>query len=235
MKLPKVDIYSDWWARPNPWVGWYGVVMKYKWNIKEFSWFEEYSTNNRMELTGAIIGLEKLKTKSKVNLYTDSSYVVNWIDKWWAINWKENNWMRNSSDKVLNADLWERLLNIVEQHEVKFNWVRWHNGHEENERCDELATEQILKNQSYSNVENVKKDVEALDNESEIRKVLNENNDKSIKITAEWQACRKCGTKVEKKIPKKINKKNKSFYYRYYLGCPGCKTNYFVDDAKVML
>ena len=133
--------------------------------------------------------------------------------------------MRTKSEKVMNADLWEKLLDIVEKHEVKFHWVKWHNGHEENERCDELATEQILKNSKFKEVN--KDDL--------IKKVLNENNDKSIKITAEWQACRKCWTKVVKKIPKKINTKNKSFYYKYYLNCPGCSTNYFVDGAKVMI
>lgn len=232
MALPKVDIYSDWWARPNPGAGGYWVVMKYKWIIKEFSWFEEYTTNNRMELTGAITGLEKLKTKSKVNLYTDSQYTINGIEKWWAKKWKENNWMRTKSEKVINADLWEKLLNITKQHEVKFNWVKGHNWHEENERCDELATEQILKHSPSLISKEVDKN---LSKQDLLQKVLNENIDKSIKITSEWQACRKCWTKVEKRIPKKINKKNKSFYYRYYLACPWCKTNYFVDDAKVML
>ena len=225
MKLPKVDIYSDWWARPNPGAWGYWVVMNYKWIIKEFSWFEAHTTNNRMELTGAITGLEKLKTKSKVTLYTDSQYTINGIEKWWAKSWRENNWMRTKSDKVLNADLWEKFLNIVEQHEVKFQWVKGHNWHEENERCDELATEQILKNSKSIWVN--KDDL--------IQKVLNENIDKSIKITAEWQACRKCWTKVVKAFPKKKSTKNKSYYYRYYLNCPWCKTNYFLDEAKVMV
>lgn len=133
--------------------------------------------------------------------------------------------MRTKSEKAINYDLWDRLLNIVEKHEVKFHWVKWHNGHEENERCDELATEQILKNVKFL-WEN-KQDL--------IKKVLNENVDKSIKITKEWQACRKCWTIVIKAVPKKINTKNKSYYYKYYLNCPWCSTNYFVDDAKVMI
>jgi ribonuclease HI len=224
MSLPEVEIYSDWGARPNPGPWWYWVVMKYKWIVKEFSGFEENTTNNRMELMWAIIGLEKLNTKSKVNLYTDSSYVVNWIEKWWAEKWKENNWFRTKTEKAINYDLWDRLLKIVKKHEVSFNWVKWHNGHIENERCDELATEQILKN---TKLVNSNKDIL-------IKKVLNENIDKNIKITAEWQACRKCGVNVIKKIPKKINTKNKSYYYKYYLNCPGCNTNYFVDEAKVM-
>ena len=133
--------------------------------------------------------------------------------------------MRTKSEKATNHDLWDELLDLVEKHEVKFNWVKWHNGHEENERCDELATEQILKN-TDSLIEN---------KEELIKKVLNQNVDKSIKITEEWQACRKCWIAVIKAIPKKKSTKNKSYYYKYYLNCPWCKTNYFVDEAKVII
>jgi ribonuclease HI len=121
--------------------------------------------------------------------------------------------------------LWEKFLNIVEQHEVKFEWVKGHNWHEENERCDELATEQILKNNKAL----------WLNKEDLIKRVLNEGVDKSIKITDEWQACRKCWTKVVKAFPKNKNTKNKNYFYRYYLNCPWCKTNYFLDKAKVMV
>lgn len=225
MNLPEVEIYSDWWARPNPGPGWYWVVMKYKWVVKEFSWFEDNSTNNRMELTWAITWLSKLTRKSKVDLYTDSQYTINGIEKWWAQKWKDNNWMRTKSEKAINYDLWERLLKVVEKHNVKFHWVKWHNWHKENERCDELATQEILKNKGEV----------ILDKEDLIKKVLNSDVDKSIKMTKEWQACRKCWEKIEKKIPNKINKKNKKFYYKFYFSCTGCKTNYFVDEAKVMI
>jgi ribonuclease HI len=77
-----------------------------------------------MELTGAIMGLEKLIKKSKVNLYTDSQYTINGIEKGWAKKWKANNWMRTKSEKAINYDLWDRLLNVVEKHEVSFNWVK---------------------------------------------------------------------------------------------------------------
>ena len=236
MTLPKVDIYSDWGARPNPWPGWYGIIMCYKWVRKEFSWFEDNTTNNRMELTGVITGLKKLKTKSRVNIYTDSQYTINWIEKWWAQKWKENNWMRTKSEKATNHDLWEKLLVLLEKHNVKFHWVKWHNGHDENERCDELATNEILKNtKNPSQSPLVRGEVATVvDKQKLIQEVLNENVDKSIKITKEWQACRKCWTKVEKRIPKKKNTKNKSYYYKYYLACPWCNTNYFMDDAKVI-
>ena len=208
--------------------------MKYKWIVKEFSWFEDNTTNNRMELTGAIVALGKLKIKSEVKLYTDSKYTIEWIEKWWAKRWRENDWMRTKTEKALNSDLWKKLLELVEKHEVKFHWVKWHNWHIENERCDELATEQILKNISKSKFIDI--DIsKPLNKQDLIKKVLEKDINKSIKIIAEWQACRKCWTKVVKAIPKKKNTKNKSYYYKYYLNCPTCSTNYFVDEAKVMI
>lgn len=241
MTLPKVDIYSDWWARPNPGAGWYWVILCYKWVKKEFSKWFTISTNNRMELMGVITWLKKLKTKSKVNIYTDSQYTINWIEKWWAKKWKENNWLKSNKTKATNSDLWEKLLILVAEHDVKFNWVKWHNWHAENERCDELATIaletfKLVDDKGFEwKVKQTKLDLKWETKQDLIKKVLNKNNDKSIKITAEWQACRKCWTKVEKRIPKKKNTKNKSYYYKYYLMCPGCNTNYFVDDAKVLI
>lgn len=257
MTLKEVDIYSDWWARPNPGTGGYWVILSYKWIKKEFyKWFK-ITTNNRMELMGVITGLEKLKTKSIVNIHTDSQYTINWIEKWWAKKWKENNWLKSNKTKAVNSDLWEKLLNLIEKHEVKFHWIKWHNGHIENERCDELATlaietleladdegfkyeeKQMELGQTHrsaptNNVE-VNLCVHPITRQDLIKKVLNENVDKNIKITAEWQACRKCWTKVEKRIPKKTNTKNKSYYYKFYLACPWCSTNYFVDEAKVLV
>ena len=243
MKLPQVDIYSDWWARPNPWAWWYWVILSYKWVKKEFIKWYKLTTNNRMELTGVITWLKKLKTKSKVNIYTDSQYTINWIEKWWAKKWKENNWLKSNKTKATNSDLWEKLLVLVEKHDVHLNWVKWHNGHEENERCDELATIaletfKLVDDKGFEKTNTpvipLNKGDEDNEKKEKIKKVLNKNVDKSIKITAEWQACRKCWTKVEKIIPKKKNTKNKSYYYKYYLNCPWCKTNYFVDEAKVM-
>ena len=138
--LPKVELYSDWWAAPNPWKAGYGIILCYKDIKKEFNQGYTLSTNNRMEMTGVITGLSKLKTKSQVEVYTDSQYTINGIEKWWALKWRENNWMRTKSEKATNYDLWKILLELTEKHEVKFHWVKWHNWHIENERCDELAT-----------------------------------------------------------------------------------------------
>ena len=221
--MKKIEIYSDGWARPNPGPWGYGVILRF-WKIdKEFSGFESHTTNNRMELTWVIVWLSKLTEKCDVQVFTDSSYVVNWIEKWWAEKWKANNWMRTKSEKAINYDLWEKLLLEVSKHKVKFNWVRWHNWHEENERCDELATNEILKNIWEIKIE--KKDLNTGIDSSQ----------KKIKIQKAWDKCRKCWDIVIKAIPKKKNTKNKSYYYEYFLTCPSCKTNYFVDDAKVMI
>lgn len=226
--IKKVEIYSDWGARPNPGPGGYGTILRFWKKEKELSWFEEHTTNNRMELTWVIKWLEELLEPCEVEMFTDSSYVVNWIEKGWAEKWKENNWMRTKSEKAINYDLWEKLLELTKKHKVHFNWIRGHNWHIENERCDELATREILKNTKIKNI----------NKEDLIKKVLNtniDNSQKNIKITSVNQPCKKCWTLVTKTSPKKKNTKNKNYYYKYFLNCPNCKTNYFVEEGKVML
>lgn len=122
--LPEVEIYSDGGARPNPGPGAYGVILKYKGIQKDISQGYIHTTNNRMELMGAITGLKELKTKSKVTMFLDSQYTINGIEKGWAKKWRANNWFRNKSEKAINADLWEVLLNLIEKHEVRFEWVK---------------------------------------------------------------------------------------------------------------
>ena len=149
--------------------------------------------------------------------------------------------MRTKTEKALNYDLWNDLLNLTQKHKVQFNWVKWHAGHTENERCDELATAEILKNTSVGNdciVPKYQIKKEDLSNNELIKLVLNtwnDNSSKNIKITKEWQNCRKCWTPVIKAIPKNSSKAKKSYYYKYYFNCTNCKTNYFVDEAKVIL
>lgn len=100
-----------------------------------------HTTNNRMELLGAIVALETLKRRCRVVLTTDSRYVVDGISKGWAEKWRASGWRRGKRGQALNPDLWERLLNVVSRHDVTFEWVRGHAGHPENERCDQLANE----------------------------------------------------------------------------------------------
>lgn len=137
--MKSVKIYTDGACSRNPGPGGYGVILKYGTNTKELSAGFKKTTNNRMELKAIIAGLSALKEKCRVTVYSDSKYVVDAIEKNWATRWKANNWYRNKDQKALNPDLWQKLLNLIEYHEVKFKWVRGHAGHPENERCDKLA------------------------------------------------------------------------------------------------
>jgi ribonuclease HI len=138
--MKSVKLYTDGACRHNPGPGGYGVVLIYNSHRKELSGGFRKTTNNRMEILAAIVGLEALKEPCHVTLYSDSQYVVNSIKKGWAARWQANGWRRNPKEKAINPDLWERLLELCEIHKVQFEWVRGHAGHKENERCDTLAT-----------------------------------------------------------------------------------------------
>ena len=137
--LKHVVIYTDGACSGNPGPGGYGVVMLFGEHRKELSGGFRKTTNNRMELLGAIEGLRALKERCSVKLHTDSQYVVNAIEKGWATKWRANGWMRNKKEKAVNPDLWEQLLTLCQHHKVEFIWVRGHAGNKENERCDQLA------------------------------------------------------------------------------------------------
>ena len=139
--LKEVELFTDGACSHNPGPGGYGVILRYKGVEKELSGGEENTTNNRMELMAAIVGLSALKEPCQVTLYSDSQYLVNGISKGWAEKWRQNNWMRNKNEPALNPDLWERLLSLFSYHSVRLVWVKGHAGHPENERCDKLATE----------------------------------------------------------------------------------------------
>jgi ribonuclease HI len=136
---PDVVLYSDGGAIGNPGPGGYGVVRIAGGERTELSGGFRRTTNNRMELSGAIAALETTAPRCRVVLVTDSRYVVDGITKGWARRWRENGWMRTKTEPALNADLWERLLHLCEERAVDLRWVRGHAGHEENERCDALA------------------------------------------------------------------------------------------------
>lgn len=137
-----VVIYSDGGCSRNPGPGGYGVVVFEGGCRRELSGGFARTTNNRMELTACIAGLEALERTSSVVIYSDSRYVVNGIEKGWARRWKENDWMRNKDEVAENSDLWSRLLELCDRHAVRFSWVRGHDGNPENEQCDALAVEQ---------------------------------------------------------------------------------------------
>lgn len=145
-----VYIFSDGACSGNPGPGGYGVILRCGEKEKELSGGESDTTNNRMELSGVIAGLEALKYPCKVFLQTDSKYVVDGIEKGWAKSWQRNNWIKSDKKPALNKDLWERLLKLLDIHEVKFLWIKGHAGHAENERCDRLAVMERDRQRSLS-------------------------------------------------------------------------------------
>ena len=142
----QVKIYTDGAARGNPdGPGGYGAVLQYidtkgQLHERELSRGYKKTTNNRMELMAAIAGLEALNRPCQVNLYSDSKYLVDAFNQHWIENWVRKGWKRGKNEPVKNIDLWKRLLAAKEPHQVTFIWVKGHDGHPQNERCDALAT-----------------------------------------------------------------------------------------------
>jgi len=226
--LPIVNIYSDWWANPNPGPGGYGVILECRWVKKDFSQGYKKTTNNRMELMGAITGFKKLKVKSKVTLHTDSQYTINGIEKWWAKKWRANNWMRTKSEKAVNHDLWEIFLELTEKHEVSFNWIKWHSWHIENEFCDELATLAMQKSNLLAD-----KGYKESPEKQKSKKVSKTQTSLLSEFELTGTSCKKCDNPLVKKIPKHTKKTlEKQYYYSYYHHCQSCKTNYMLEAAK---
>ena len=138
--MKHVDIYTDGACRGNPGRGGWGAILVYGAKEKEISGGEPMTTNNRMELMGAISALELLKEPCDVTLTSDSKYLTDAINKGWLENWKRNGWKKADKKSVLNPELWQRLDALLEKHTVRFVWVHGHEGHVYNERCDVLAT-----------------------------------------------------------------------------------------------
>ena len=141
LKAGKVLIYTDGSAIENPGPGGYGVVLRYEGHRKELSGGFRLTTNNRMELLACIEGLKALKHKCSVVLFSDSKYVVHGMTKGWAERWQANGWKLADDEEVKSADLWRELVELCEQHELEFRWVRGHSGNRDNQRCDRLAME----------------------------------------------------------------------------------------------
>lgn len=150
--MKKVEIYTDGACKGNPGPGGYGAVLKYKTDTtehrKEISGGEVDTTNNRMELMGAIEAFALLKEPCDVFFCSDSKYVINGLQKGWAEGWKKKGWKRADNKPALNPDLWERLLQLTAPHAITYNWIKGHNGHPENERCDALAVAEAEKFQT---------------------------------------------------------------------------------------
>ena len=141
----RVTIFTDGACSGNPGPGGYAAILRYKEQEKEISGALKETTNNRMELTAVIMALKTLKEPCEVEIFSDSKYVVDSFKKGWISNWQKNGWKTSNRKPVLNVDLWKELLILLKVHDVTFFWVKGHNAHPENERCDSLAVNEMVK------------------------------------------------------------------------------------------
>ena len=144
--MKTVTLYTDGACSGNPGPGGWGAILSYNGVEKELSGGEASTTNNRMELMAVISGLEALKEPCRVELYSDSKYVIDGLSKGWAVSWRKNGWRKADKKPALNPDLWEKLLNLVEKHELSYHWVKGHADNPYNNRCDGLA---VTESQKY--------------------------------------------------------------------------------------
>ena len=135
----QITIYTDGSCLGNPGPGGYAAILDYRGRRKELWNGFRRTTNNRMELLAAVESLAALKERCDVTLYSDSEYVVRAMNERWPYAWRQRGWRRGRNKAAINTDLWSRLLDLCDKHDVRFEWVRGHAGHPENERCDELA------------------------------------------------------------------------------------------------
>ena len=139
--MKTVTIYTDGACSGNPGPGGWGAILSYNGIEKELSGGEKQTTNNRMELTGVISALSALKEPCIVELWSDSKYVIDALEKGWAQGWRKRGWVKSDKKPALNPDLWEQLLNLTAKHEMHYHWVKGHADNEKNNRCDEMAVE----------------------------------------------------------------------------------------------
>ena len=140
--MKTVMLYTDGACSGNPGPGGWGAILVYNEVEKELSGGEENTTNNRMELTAVIRGLQALKESCTVELYSDSKYVIDALEKGWAVSWQKNGWKKADKKPALNPDLWQILLELVENHEMRYHWVKGHAENPRNNRCDAMAVAQ---------------------------------------------------------------------------------------------
>ena len=147
--MKQVEVYTDGACSGNPGPGGWGAVLRYRFDgkvyEKELSGGDASTTNNRMELTAVIRGLQALKEPCTVELYSDSKYVIDALEKGWAWGWKKRGWVKSDKKPALNSDLWEILLTLTQKHDVHYHWVKGHAENPKNNRCDELAVSEWKK------------------------------------------------------------------------------------------
>ena len=143
--MKTVTLYTDGACSGNPGPGGWGAILSYNGFERELSGGECNTTNNRMELTAVIRGLQALKEPCIVELYSDSKYVIDALQKGWAVGWRKRGWIKSDKKPALNPDLWEVLLNLAEVHRLNYHWVKGHGSNPKNNRCDELAVNEWKK------------------------------------------------------------------------------------------
>lgn len=143
--MKTVTIYTDGACSGNPGPGGWGAILEWQGHEKELSGGEAQTTNNRMELTAVLTALSMLKEPCIVELYSDSKYVVDTIDKGWLYGWQKKGWIKADKKPVLNVDLWQQLLPELKRHDVRLHWVKGHAENEKNNRCDQLAVAESKK------------------------------------------------------------------------------------------
>ncbi len=245
----QISIFTDGGAEPNPGVGGYGVVLRFGETYKELKEGFQLTSNNRMELLAAIVGLETLKEPCRVRLHSDSRYVIDAVNTGLLFRLALANW---ASKKAKNIDLWKRFLKVYLIHEVEMVWVKGHSGVADNERCDQLATEAIRSHQlkpdpgyeKYGKRKSTSKSPRRQTGDTPLLAP-----DKVPNVSAEFVAslpvgdiprtkpkkvgdlCRKCSTPLIRKESKK-HKADAAYWYEWYLYCTTCSRMYLVEEAK---
>ena len=240
--LKSVIVYTDGGCDPNPGIGGYGVVLLHGDRRRELSGAFRLTTNNRMEIMAAIVGLEAIRMPCQVEVRSDSQYVVKAVEKRWLQLWEARSWTRKDGQPVPNRDLWKRLLELCRKHQVTVRWVPGHSGVAENERCDELAAEARLAphlpdDSGYLDGAAQKARAEIATQAPLLPPLAAETRPTfpaaGIPVREEGQPCRKCGTPVVRRVPKRKKAQGKLYVYAYYLYCVGCRTLYLVASAKM--
>jgi ribonuclease HI len=246
---PSVIVYTDGAAEPNPGPGGFGAVLIFGKHRKELSGGFRRTTNNRMELMGVIAALEELTRPCSVQIYSDSKYVVDSVQRGSLARWAKANWQRAPGQPVKNIDLWKRYLEAANHHRIKFHWVKGHAGVTENERCDVLAVAaaksgDLTVDQGY--LDAIKDEAKtaphylsspaikspqsgAVSHKPHATQPAGSSSGQPI----EGGPCRKCGGILQKRPTKqKTLKPNQTYYYEWFLFCSSCGTMYMVNEAK---
>lgn len=232
-----IEIFTDGSSSGNPGPGGWAALIRKDGKTRELSGGYRRTTNNRMELMAVICALETVQGPSDVDVYSDSSYLVNSINKGWLQKWQKKGWVRTGNQPVPNADLWKKLLTLLKEKTIHFHWVEGHAGHPENERADRLAVQAGSKASLPvdAGYESLKEQTEQLNlfstNQSFPLKTVHPA-ESSLGPLSSGKPCRKCGGLLVKKIPTAKRRPQQKYYYAYYYSCSKCGTNYFTDDAR---